>query len=318
MNIKWKRLIEGVLLSFVPFFLFVFFVYGSQIYLLSEKNASESEIFLGSLYNSDENNNRNIEETEEIIEEKDLISNDINANAVISVEVDFLNLNTERVIFEKNADLKLPIASLTKLMTALISFENYNLSDIIVISDAADLQPPMKTDFKLGDAFSVQEFINVMLIESSNKAALALSEKIGTENFIFLMNKKAKELGLKNTFFTDPTGISSKNVSTVKELIILVKYILNNYPEIAQISTIKNYELDNFGKITNTNQLLVEIPNIILSKTGFTNYANGCLLLILNNLENNKYLINIILGADDRFLEMRRLINWENIIEHNN
>jgi D-alanyl-D-alanine carboxypeptidase (penicillin-binding protein 5/6) len=318
MNIKWKRLIEGVLLSFVPLFLFVFFVYGSQIYLLSEKNVSESEIFLGSLYNSDENNNRNIEETEEIIEEKDLISNDINANAVISVEVDFLNLNTERVIFEKNADLKLPIASLTKLMTALISFENYNLSDVIVISDAADLQPPMKTDFKLGDAFSVQEFINVMLIESSNKAALALSEKIGTENFIFLMNKKAKELGLKNTFFTDPTGISSKNVSTVKELIILVKYILNNYLEIAQISTIKNYELDNLGKITNTNQLLMEIPNIILSKTGFTNYANGCLLLILNNLENNKYLINIILGADDRFLEMRRLINWENIIEHNN
>jgi D-alanyl-D-alanine carboxypeptidase len=131
------------------------------------------------------------------------------------------------------------------------------------------------------------------------------------------MNLKAKKIGLKNTFFADPTGLSAQNVSTVNDLMTLAKYILKNYPEIAQITTIKNYELDNLGKITNTNQLLTDVPEIIFSKTGFTNYANGCLLIAINNLENNNYLINIILGADDRFLEMKKLINWKNISDNN-
>jgi len=325
MNLNWKRLIEGVFLSFIPLFSFVFFVYGSQVYLSSENNSKE--MFLGSVSDAVLTEDYNIGQNAEVplvtnnepgnaeSDNKDLASTEINSKAAISVESDLKD--NETVIFQKNENLKLPIASLTKLMTAVISFENYDLSQDITVNKEADEQLPMQTDFKLGDTFPIEKFLHVMLIESSNKAAYALAEHMGQEKFITLMNLKAKKIGLKNTFFADPTGLSAQNVSTVNDLMTLAKYILKNYPEIAQITTIKNYELDNLGKITNTNQLLTDVPEIIFSKTGFTNYANGCLLIAINNLENNNYLINIILGADDRFLEMKKLINWKNISDNN-
>jgi D-alanyl-D-alanine carboxypeptidase (penicillin-binding protein 5/6) len=308
MNINWKRLISGTLLSFVPLFLFVFFVSGSQMYLLS-KSSNQEEIFLGSvsepIYGADNNSGDN-----NVLVDSDKDDTDINASSVISIESDLIG--NDNIIFEKNKDSKLPIASLTKLMTAIVSFENYDLSQSITISENADSQLFMQTDFKLGDTFQIEKILQVMLIESSNKAAYALSEEMGQENFILLMNQKAKEIGLQNTSFKDPTGISPKNISTVEDLVILAKYILKNYPEIAKISTIKDYEILNFGKITNTNQLLLEFPKIILSKTGFTDDANGCLLVASKNSENDNYFINIILGADDRFLEMRKIINRNN------
>jgi len=310
MNVNWGKLITGVLLSFIPLFCFVFIVYSSRAYLSSE-NLKE-DYFLGSIspsikedYNSEEDN------------KVYLIPATIDATAAVSIESNFSDA-LEKNIFEKNRDLKLPIASLTKLMTAVVAIENYDLSQKITISKEADSQLPMQTDFKLEDTFPIEKILYVMLIESSNKAAFALSEKMGQEKFISLMNQKAKDIGMQNTFFADPTGLSSGNISTANDLVVLIKYILKKYPKIAEISTIKEYELENFGKIENTNQLLVEFPEIVFGKTGFTNDANGCLLLVLKNPKNNNYLINIILGADDRFSEMRKLINWENIIHNIN
>ena len=71
----------------------------------------------------------------------------------------------------------------------------------------------------------------------------------------------------------------------------------------------KEFDIKGFGKIENTDQLLGEIPDIVCSKTGYTPQANGCLLLVINNPKNNDYIINVILGADDRFLEMKKIIN---------
>jgi D-alanyl-D-alanine carboxypeptidase (penicillin-binding protein 5/6) len=323
MNVNWQRLITGVLLSFVPLLSFGVFVYGAQLYL----NHPAKETLLGGISEAPVVGGdyiSGISEEEMKIESGEMINNSgvesdqtkIIANAAISVETDLIT--DKEIIFESNINSELPIASLTKLMTAIIVFDNYDLSKDIIISQKADSQLPMKTDLKVGDSFPIEEILHIMLIESSNRAAYALAEQSGEENFVALMNKKSQDLGLKNTFFADPTGLSPHNVSSVNDLVILVKYILTNYPKIAEISTIENYELVNFGKVSNTNQLLSEFPNIALSKTGYTNFANGCLISVLSNSENNNYFINIILGANDRFSEMRKLINWKNIIDDSN
>ncbi|MCX6722558.1 MAG: serine hydrolase, partial [Candidatus Staskawiczbacteria bacterium] len=227
-------------------------------------------------------------------------------------------LDVDKIIFEKDTDKKLPIASLTKLMTAVVVLDNYNLSDVIEVNKIADAQEPIKQDVKSGDIMPVESFLDIMLISSSNKSAYALSEKIGEKKFVDLMNKKSKEIGLKNTFFADPTGLNYKNISTVNDLAKLAEYIIKNYPKIAEISSSKELDIPEFGKIINTDHLLNEIPDIICSKTGFTIEANGCLLLVINNSKNNDYLINIILNSDDRFGEMKKMINWVNTTQNCN
>ncbi len=233
---------------------------------------------------------------------------EVNAKSAISIESNLQDQS--KVIFEKDSNLQLPIASLTKLMTAIVVLENYNLSDLVIVSKIADSQDVVKQDVKIGDKLSVEGFLDIMLIESSNKSAYALSELIGEEKFVMMMNKKAKDLGLKNTFFADPTGLSAQNVSTANDLAKLAETILKNYPEIARISKAKTFYIKGFGQVENTDQLLSEVPDIVCSKTGFTNEAKGCLLLVINSQRDNNYKINIILGADDRFLEMKKIINW--------
>jgi D-alanyl-D-alanine carboxypeptidase len=236
----------------------------------------------------------------------------INAKSAVSIES---NLSGQKkIIFEKNADAILPIASLTKFMTAIIVLDNYNLSDTWTVSELAGEQASAGQDVKLGDKMIVDSFLQIMLIESSNRSAYALSEIIGTQKFVELMNIKAKELGLENTSFEDPTGISSKNLSTAKDLAKLTEYILKNYPKIADISKSKELYIMGFGRVVNTDQLLGEIPEIVCSKTGFTTSAKGCLLLAISNPKNNDYFINIVLGADERFSEMKKLINLSNAI----
>jgi D-alanyl-D-alanine carboxypeptidase len=207
------------------------------------------------------------------------VSPQIDVKSAISIETDLQN--PAKIIFEKDADLSLPIASLTKLMTAVVAIDNETLQG---------------------------EQLQMMIVGSLNDSANALAKE--KDNFVELMNQKAKDLGLENTFFEDPTGLSVNNVSTARDLAELAKYILKNYPEIAEISRIKELYVPGFGNIVNTDQLLQEFPQAICSKTGFTNDAKGCLLLVINNPQNNNYLINIILGADDRFSEMKKLINF--------
>ncbi len=234
----------------------------------------------------------------------------IDAASTISLESDLFG--EDKIIFEKAGDTKLPIASLTKLMTAIVVLDNYDLSENITIDKRADSQDPMKQDVKLGDIMPAENFLDIMLIGSSNKSAYALSEFIGESAFVGLMNKKAEEIGLKNTIFQDPTGLSSQNVSTAMDLTELAEYILKNYPKIVEISRLKELDIPKFGKIINTNELLGEVPEIVFGKTGFTAEAKGSLLLVTNNQRNTDYIINIILGAGDRFLEMRKLIDWQN------
>jgi len=262
-----------------------------------------------------------------------ILANDlkIGAKAAISVEID--NKGNEKVLFEKESQRPLPIASLTKLMTALVVFdldESYNLSQLISITKEAVEQEEKYGELKEGEELSVENLLYIMLIESSNDAAYAITEPVSQEGFVQLMNFYAEDLGLENTKFINSTGLepddsqepsphlrqgeAGKNFSSAQDLVKLSKYIFKKYPQIFEITTNNSYEvLSPDGSLhhfipENTNELLTEFPNIIGGKTGWSPLAGGCLLLVLENPEKKSYVINVILGAGDRFEEMRKLI----------
>lgn len=270
---NYKRLIQGILLAFVFLLALGSILLGTNWFF--ENKDANAKVFLGNVSELI-NNNAKI-----LIPYRDWQIKDIEVftQSAISVESDLSG--SDKILFKKEEDKKLPIASLTKLMTAMVALENYELTD------------------------SVKDLLYVMLISSSNQAALALSEIKGEENFIRLMNGEAERLGLENTSFSDPTGLSSENYSTAEDLIKLTKYLFKNYPIITEISRTKEY-----GELVNTNELLGEIPDIVGGKTGFTTNAKGCLILVLNNHRSGNYLIYVILGSDDRFGEMKKLIDW--------
>jgi len=237
------------------------------------------------------------------------------ADAAICVETD---LSSNKVLFKKNEQESLPIASLTKLMTALVVLENYyELDQVVIISQAAVNQPGDQGLLTPGEALSIKNLLYIMLIESSNDAAYALAEEKGIEQFVGLMNLKTMELGLFSTNFVDVAGLSSSNYSSAEDLVILTKYLLENYPLIWQILSNEKYKLFTpqgkfHHELTNTNELLGKIPDIIGGKTGSTLKAKGCLLLILKNQKDQNDLIYLILGSNDRFGEMEQLIDWVN------
>jgi len=308
---NYRRATSGVLLSIVFLGAFSCLIIFSQPFL-GDLLGSVSEAALTEGVSGVMQNNTLASNTQEIVVESSVEVLPINARAVFSLRS---NLSSaDEVIFEKDKDLTFPIASLTKLMTAVVVLDKYNLSDIITVSDIADLQSPMLQDVKLGDTMPVESFLELMLVRSSNKAAYSLAEPMGEKKFVSRMNQTAKIIGLENTSFADPSGLSDKNISSAKDIAKLSKYILKNYPRIAEISSKKKVNIPGLGEVENTDELLGKIPGIIFSKTGFTLAADGCLLLVTRDYGSANYLINIVLGAGDRFSEMKKLIRCSEVV----
>jgi len=214
-------------------------------------------------------------------EQKEEIS-DLQLEAQSAISVWFNDKSEERVLFEKDSSQQMPMASLTKLMTALVVSEIYPFND------------------------ETENLLNIMLIESDNEAAYSLADYISEKKFVELMNIKAEGINLSDTHFANSSGIDNpKQYSTSADLVQLANYILKQHPEIFKITIKESYQ----GK-PNTNELLEEIPGIIGGKTGETPRAQECLLLIVKAPNEKGYLINVILSSENRFDEMRTLINW--------
>jgi len=244
---------------------------------------------------------------------------DLQVKAAISVLADSQGGEGKKVLFKKNSNEKLAIASLTKLMTANIVLENYDLSQEIKISEEVVAQEGKAGKLMAGKIFSVEYLLYPLLMESSNDAAYALANDYNgmtEEKFVELMNLKAGDLGLENTYFVNSTGLDPEqpghpmNYSTAEDLVKLTEYLLKK-PLIWEILATPKFSL--YGpELINTNGLLGEIPNIVGGKTGFTDLAGGCMLLVLKNKEGNS-LINVILGTispETRIEEMEKLIEW--------
>lgn len=238
---------------------------------------------------------------------------EITAKSAISVKIN--KSGAEKIVFEKNPDEVLPIASLTKLMTALVALDYYDSSLTVRVSREAVGQPENFGQLKVGEQLSVENLLYIALVESSNDAAFALSELISSEAFIDLMNIEARELGLEDTYFADPTGFNPENRATARDLAKFSQYLLSERPEIWEITTKTEFDLyDPEGifhhKLLNTNEILDEFPAIIGGKTGYTLEAGGCFILILENKRTGDILINVILGSENRSEDMKSLIEY--------
>ena len=241
-------------------------------------------------------------------QQKDLV---LDAPSAISIQV---SDDQTRVLFKKNEEKKLPIASLTKLMTALVVFNNYDLSQKVTISEAAMAEDGEQGVLKLGDVLTVKDLLYITLMESSNRAAYALSEVAGPNAFVALMNANAQKMGLKNTHFQDATGLGQGSYSTVEDVSVLSIYLFEHYPLFKEITGLKEYDLylpngTLHHKLINTNKMLGG-DGIVSGKTGFTAEARGCFMAIQKSPQQDGYIINIVLGAEDRFLEMKKMIDW--------
>lgn len=250
----------------------------------------------------------------DVIIETPLIKENLEINAEAGVSV-LISPSEEKIIFAKNKNKKLPVASLTKLMTALVVLEKYDLNQKVTISELALKQEGVQGVLKEGEVLSVKDLLYITLIESSNRSAFALSELMGSEAFIKTMNETAKRIGLTNTYFEDVTGLSEASYSTASDLVILTRYLFEHYSLFGEISGLQSFDLYlSNGKLHHTldttNKLLGKVEGVVAGKTGFTSFSKGCFMVIQKNVGQNYYLIHIVLGADDRFLEMEKIINW--------
>ena len=256
---------------------------------------------------------------------------ELQARAAISTKIN--KASREKILFKKNINQPLPIASLTKLMTAVIVLENFgddNLSKKVIVSPEAASQenvPPVNAiNLTAGQIITLGELLDRMLIYSVNDAAFALAEAVDVENggnFVEEMNQKAIEWGLTNTHFVNPAGLDPENenlhsnydnlvffnYSTAEDLATLSQRILEEYPLIFAI-TLKEGEYKKENGIST-----LQLPRdqfFFGGKTGYTDEAGGCMLLVLEDEKGNK-LINIILGTPSstaRITEMQKLIDW--------
>ena len=220
---------------------------------------------------------------------------------------------------------ELPPASLTKLLTALLAYENLNPAKNYVFSpDAVQVEEKISGAIP-GEEFLMEDVISFALISSANDAAGLLAEKIGEKYggadfdekisvFLALANKKAGDIGLLNSHFLNPAGLDADDhFSTAEDLALLSEYIWYNHPEIWELlRTPEKTIISASGKeykIENTNELLKEFPAILGGKTGFTDNAKGTLIL-LYPVKTGDIAVVIILGSDDRFGDGRKIIRW--------
>ncbi len=226
-----------------------------------------------------------------------------------------VDFSSGRYLFSQNIDQQLPIASLTKLMTALVFLENNPGWQKEVVMKRQDEVAPAKYIYR-GEKVKVKDLFMVSLIASDNNATMALVRSTGLpiQEFVAKMNKKARELGMDSTSFTDVTGLTAKNVSTVRDLLILGKVVWQQ-ADILDAASRQSYLLPTASKqrkVISTNKLFGSFMKVEAGKTGYTEEAGYCFFAKLKNQAGDEILA-IVLGSESeasRFQEVKTLAWW--------
>jgi serine-type D-Ala-D-Ala endopeptidase (penicillin-binding protein 7) len=226
---------------------------------------------------------------------------------------------TQRPLYNKNGQTVMPIASITKLMTAMVVLDA-NLPMDVEISVAEDELNSIKrarSRLRVGMTLTRREMLRLALMASENRAALALARSFpgGPDALVEAMNAKARSLGMDNTRFFDPTGLDSDNVSTAQDLVKMVS-AARDYPLISQYTTTATHTVDSLNgremHFSNTNPLVRNATwNIGLSKTGFINEAGQC--LVMQATINRRPVIIVLLdswGRRTRVGDANRIKRW--------
>jgi D-alanyl-D-alanine endopeptidase (penicillin-binding protein 7) len=225
------------------------------------------------------------------------------------------------VLFERNSDAVVPIASITKLMTAMVALDvRPALDEVLVVSEEdIDQLKGTRSRLAVGTRLTREEMLHLALMSSENRASSALSRHYpgGQRAFIAAMNQKAIELGLADTRFFDSTGLDPHNVSSARDLAKMVA-ASSTYPLIREFSTTRDGSFAVKGKtlhFNNTNALVSSSDwEIALQKTGFTNEAGKC--LVMQAWLNQKPVVIVLLdswGRLTRIGDANRIRRW---VEH--
>lgn len=225
------------------------------------------------------------------------------------------DLKNNEAIFEKNPKLKIPIASLTKLMTAMVAIDNAREDDRYLVRDSS-LVGENVMGLSSGEVMSLDELLYGVFMYSANDAAEVLAEStLGRAEFIKAMNDKAKAIGAGSTNFTNPTGLQGDGDqhSSAYDLLVISRYALENYPQIKKAASTQEHHLpasnDHYEYYLYSQlNLLTTYPGVKGLKDGYTPEAGWCLITYYE--ADDQKLIGIILGSEDRRGEMQQLLDY--------
>ena len=226
------------------------------------------------------------------------------------------DIEEKKVLYEKNPKQRLPIASLTKIMTAIVALENPRKDNRYIVRKE-DLVGENSMGLTEGEVLTLEELLFGLILPSGNDAAevLAHNYKDGRKGFIKAMNNKSKALGIKDTNFTNPSGLEGDGdqYSTPYDLMVMTHYALSNFPIFAKV--VATYELTIEGNQNHKAYYLINETNLISSypgvkgvKAGYTPEAGFCLVTYLD-YKGNK-IIAVILGSENRRQEMKDLLDY--------
>jgi len=225
-----------------------------------------------------------------------------------------LDVNSGAVLLEHNSTASAFPASTTKMMTALVSREIYDLDYFLQVIEE-NLVSDNRMGFQVGERVRASDLLHATLISSSNEAAevLASGHGGGREEFVNKMNQTARELNLNNTLFINPSGFDNENIySTARDLGILARELLKD-DYLSEIVKMTNYTFTDVEETIShtaytTNQLLYEMDDVIGVKTGTTEGAGQVLVTAIER-DGNRVLI-VVMGSDDRYEDTKQIIDW--------
>jgi serine-type D-Ala-D-Ala carboxypeptidase (penicillin-binding protein 5/6) len=221
-----------------------------------------------------------------------------------------------RVLWGRSADKRRPMASITKIMTAIVALEHSSLDESVVIPKASVSVGESTASLRAGEKLSMREVLQALLVKSGNDAAIAVAQHVaGSEaGFVDLMNAKAQELGLKDTHFTNPHGLDQPgHYTTANDLAVLARYAMAN-PRFREIVSMKTVTIGS-GKrketLQSTDELLGNYPGAMGVKTGYTSGAGYSVVSAATRGGITLYAIVLGTSSDAvRFREARELLDW--------
>lgn len=213
-----------------------------------------------------------------------------------------MDASSGRILFQKDGNKQMPMASTTKIMTCIVILEHASLKDIVTISSNAAKQPDVQLNANTGEQYYLEDLLYSLMLESHNDVAVALAEHVGgsVEGFATLMNQKAKELGCTNTHFVTPNGLDAEeHYTTAEELCKIAAYAIQN-EKFLEIVNMPSYSFSEITKgrtfsVTNKDAFLSMYKGAIGIKTGFTGNAGYCFVGAIK--QSDRTLISAVLAC---------------------
>ena len=253
-------------------------------------------------------------ETRQIKNKKDYFNIELKAKSAFVWDI-----NNNRELFAKNADEPLALASLTKVMTAVTAEDYFNKNTNIKIQPEF-LKPEGDSKLLVGDLWRAKDLLDFTLITSSNDGAMAVASVLKENNtdidFVERMNQKAKQIGMENSTFFNVHGLDENgkggSYGSARDMATLFSYALKKYPELLESTRYKNISITTNSGIygaKNTNTAIDEIPNLVASKTGYTDIAGGNLVVAYDAGINHPIVVSVLGSTEEgRFEDILKLV----------